>query len=219
MRYSTIALNDFTDARDFTDHTLSVGDYVASIGGVDSTVESAYGLLTALLNRKIRIPVWDTFSPGDQHSSDPNEQRDAYHIVGFAWVRIESSSDFDTFESDKKIYARYLGDAADDCPASDIVAGNNPPTAGDDVANTPENTDEIIIDVLANDHDPDGNPLTVVAVTPISSPFRGEAKIWDGGLTIKYEPKKNDTGTYQFEYTITDGKGGIATATVTVTVY
>ncbi|MEW5961099.1 MAG: Ig-like domain-containing protein [Chloroflexota bacterium] len=221
LRYSTIALNDFTDARDFTDHTLSVDDYVASIGGVESTVESSANLLTALRNRKIRIPVWDTFSPGDQNSPDPNEQRDAYHIVGFAWVRIETSSDFEKMESDKTIYARYLGDAADDCPTSDMIAGNNPPTAGDDVVSTPENTPpEIIIDVRANDTDPDGDPLTVVAFdTSVSSPFRGEVEIWDGGLTIKYKPKHNDTGTYQFEYTITDGKGGLATATVTVTVY
>ena len=215
LRYSTIALNDFTDARDSTDHTLSVGDYVASIGGVESTVESSEKLLTALIGRQIRIPVWDTYDPG---SPGATGLRDAYHIVGFAWVKIESSTDFDGFESAKTIYARYLGDATDACPTSDTVIGNNSPVALDDSETTTKNT-ALVIDVLANDTDPDSDSLTVVAFdTSVSSPFRGTVEIWDGGLTIKYTPKNNDTGTYQFSYTITDGKGGIDTATVTVTV-
>jgi hypothetical protein len=212
LRSSTMAMNDFTDAREPSDHTLSVGDYVASIGGDRATVESSHGLLTNLKGKKIRIPVWDTFEAG----TGPDE-RDAYHIVGFAWVRIESASDFDGLSSAKTIYATYLGDAADDCPTSDAVATNTPPVAVDDNVSTPENTPKVI-DVLGNDSDPDGDTLIIDAVVETSSPFKGTIQITDGGTTVTYTPKNNDTGTYEFTYTISDGNGGTDTATVTVTV-
>ncbi len=104
-------MNDFTDAREPTDHTLSVGDYVASIDGDKAAVESSDHLVSALIGKEIRIPVWDTFSPG------LGTDRDAYHIVGFAWVRIEAASDIDL--PGKTIMATYLGPADEPCEAGD----------------------------------------------------------------------------------------------------
>lgn len=110
LRTANTPLNDYTNARDPNDHMLSVNDYVASMQGDKAAVESSDALLSALIGKIIRIPVWDTFHPGT------GGQRDAYHIIGFAWVRIEQKSDIDL--PGKDVQATYLGDASDSCPAS-----------------------------------------------------------------------------------------------------
>jgi Big-like domain-containing protein len=71
----------------------------------------------------------------------------------------------------------------------------------------------VLIDVLANDSDPDGDPLTIISVT---QPANGAATITNG--EISYQPQRGFTGTVTFQYTISDGRGGTATATVTVVV-
>jgi outer membrane protein OmpA-like peptidoglycan-associated protein len=70
-------------------------------------------------------------------------------------------------------------------------------------------------DVLANDSDPDGNILTITAVT---QPAHGTVLITGGGTLVTFQPAPGFTGTTSFSYTITDGDGGTATATVTVDV-
>jgi len=75
-------------------------------------------------------------------------------------------------------------------------------------------TQPIDIPVLANDRDPDGDPLTVTAVT---TPSSGTVTINADG-TLHYTPAPGYVGTVTFTYTISDGHGGTATATVTVMV-
>ncbi|HEX4417472.1 MAG TPA: Ig-like domain-containing protein, partial [Kofleriaceae bacterium] len=70
----------------------------------------------------------------------------------------------------------------------------------------------IDIPVLANDSDPDGDSLTVTAVT---QPASGTVTINPDG-TVHYVPDPAFTGTATFTYTVSDGHGGTATATVTV---
>lgn len=94
-----------------------------------------------------------------------------------------------------------------------ISEANVDPVAEDDKAETDEDT-AVEIDVLANDHDPDGDTLTVTTVTP---PVNGEVTI-NSDNTVEYVPDANFNGTDNFNYTISDGDGGVATATVTVTV-
>ena len=89
---------------------------------------------------------------------------------------------------------------------------NRPPVAIDDAASTTPAT-PVTINVLANDSDPDGDPLSITAVTP---PAAGTATI--NGSTIVYAPLRGFVGTDRFTYTISDGRGGTATATVTVVV-
>jgi hypothetical protein len=90
---------------------------------------------------------------------------------------------------------------------------NRPPNAVDDTATTEENT-PVTIAVLANDSDPDGNPLTV---TGASDPPHGSVVV-NPDNTITYTPDSGFTGTDSFTYTISDGNGGTDSATVTVTV-
>jgi thermitase len=87
------------------------------------------------------------------------------------------------------------------------------PDASDDSASVAEDgaTD---IDVLSNDGDRDGDPLTVISV---SAPAHGAATINADG-TIHYEPGPDFSGPDSFTYTISDGNGGSDGATVAVVV-
>ncbi len=89
---------------------------------------------------------------------------------------------------------------------------NPAPVAANDVATTNEDA-PVIIAVLSNDNDPDGDTLTV---TGASAPNGSVVINLDG--TVTYTPDANFTGTDIITYTISDGEGGTSTATVTVTV-
>jgi hypothetical protein len=89
---------------------------------------------------------------------------------------------------------------------------NRPPVAVDDTAVTTVST-PVTINVLANDSDPDGDPLTITGVT---QPANGGVQISNN--EVIYQPARGFTGTDTFAYTISDGRGGTATANVTVTI-
>ena len=90
---------------------------------------------------------------------------------------------------------------------------NNAPEAVADSATTDENK-SVTVDVLANDTDADGDALTV------TSGFNGSNGSIGINLdgTITYTPNAEFFGSDSFSYTISDGNGGEATATVAVTV-
>jgi hypothetical protein len=97
-----------------------------------------------------------------------------------------------------------------------VVAGTPPnrvPVAKADSASTLKSV-AVTVAVLANDSDPDGNTLTVTAVT---TPAHGTAVIQSNG-TVKYTPTSGYGGTDSFTYTVSDGHGGTATGTVTITI-
>ncbi len=95
-----------------------------------------------------------------------------------------------------------------------VDAFNTLPVALDDTAVTRKNT-AVTIDVLANDSDPDGDTLTIVAVDE-KTPF-GTAVI-TADQRILYTPMAGWWGGDTLTYTVDDGFGGTATATVTLTV-
>jgi Flp pilus assembly protein TadG len=98
-----------------------------------------------------------------------------------------------------------------------VTSSNNPPLAVNDSATTPKNT-AVVINVLNNDSDPDGDSLLITSISEVSNPFKGTIQITGGGTTVTYTPQNNNTGSYTFSYTISDGNGGTDTANVTVTV-
>ncbi len=94
-----------------------------------------------------------------------------------------------------------------------VSAVNHPPTAVNDTASTAYQTPTTVA-VLANDSDPDGDPLAVASVT---QPAHGNAAInADGSVT--YTPAAGFSGSDSFTYTVSDGWGGTASATVSVSV-
>jgi VCBS repeat-containing protein len=92
---------------------------------------------------------------------------------------------------------------------------NDDPLALNDTASASQNT-PIVIDVLSNDNDVDGDPLTVSSFDVLSP--NGGVIIDSGDGTLTYTPPPGSTGTDTFQYTISDGNGGSDGATVTVTV-
>jgi len=90
---------------------------------------------------------------------------------------------------------------------------NDIPVASNDVATTSKGV-PIVVDVLANDTDVDGDALSIVSV---GAPGNGSAAINSDG-TVTYTPNADFSGTDTFAYTISDGNGGSASATVTITV-
>ncbi|MBP0003299.1 MAG: cadherin-like domain-containing protein [Cyanobacteria bacterium SBC] len=114
----------------------------------------------------------------------------------------------------------------------ELTNAQDPPIAIDDTVNTDSilgtlgddtlfygNLDRLSIPdstLLANDSDPDNDPLQVVAIT---SPIVGGSASRDsllGETTFTPDDTFFSTGSGQFGYTIDDGNGGTASATVTV---
>jgi hypothetical protein len=69
----------------------------------------------------------------------------------------------------------------------------------------------VSIAVLANDSDPDGDALSIVAFTQGS---KGKVSLGSNG-TLIYSPAKSFKSSDQFSYTISDGKSS-ASATVSI---
>ena len=113
---------------------------------------------------------------------------------------------------------RYtVSDGTDTASAAVSVTVNTPPTVLDDTAHTAFET-AIVIEVLANDSDADGDDLTVTAVT---MPTNGTAAITadaDGdNALVTYTPQSMYSGADTFRYTVSDGTDA-AMASVSVTV-
>ncbi len=92
-----------------------------------------------------------------------------------------------------------------------ITVANAAPVAIDDTANTDTNT-KVGIDVLQNDSDPNGDPVSIAGFDETTP---GGGTVVQQGDRLVYTPEATFKGTDTFDYTITDG---IATDTATVTV-
>ena len=94
------------------------------------------------------------------------------------------------------------------------VPVNRPPNALNDSASTPPNT-AVDINVLANDSDPEGNPLTVKSGS-LTVPAHGTVSLNANG-TVHYVPVTGYLGSDTFQYQAWDSQDGSNVATVTVT--
>jgi VCBS repeat-containing protein len=94
-----------------------------------------------------------------------------------------------------------------------VAPVNDAPSGTDDSATVAEDG-SVAIDALTNDTDPDGDALSV---TTFTQPAHGTAVLNpDGSFT--YTPAPYYSGSDSFDYTVDDGNGGTASATVYVTV-
>lgn len=98
-------------------------------------------------------------------------------------------------------------------PTAGVAPPNQPPVAAGDSLTTrfgrPGSAN-----VLTNDSDPDGDPLTVASYT---QPANGSVAVDSTGLAT-YTPNAGFSGSDSFTYSVADGKGGTATGSVAVTV-
>ena len=85
----------------------------------------------------------------------------------------------------------------------DAIEVNLAPTLRKDNASVDEDS-SVVINVLANDVDPDGDVLTITAVSGLDN---GSAVI-NGDNTITFTPDANYFGAESFLYYVSDGNGG-----------
>ena len=139
-------------------------------------------------------------------------------VIFYAFGCSDNSRDADTSEdmtgSDDGADVE-IEDGEDTMPGDNIdQPPDGAPNAVNDTATTREDT-MVVIDVLANDSDPDGDPIVV---DQVAAPLFGEARLLPSGQ-IEYTPPGYFNGTDEFEYTIVDQVGGgTATATVAATI-
>ena len=93
-----------------------------------------------------------------------------------------------------------------------VIPVNDAPVAVADTAITNEDT-PVVINVLANDTDVDGDALTVTGATASNGTV-----VINTDNTLSFTPANNFSGTALINYSISDGKGGTSSAQVTVTV-
>lgn len=97
--------------------------------------------------------------------------------------------------------------------AAPVLVTNNPPIAmADSIKVVVGQT--VIIPVLDNDADPDGDTLTI---TNVQRARRGSISISNSGKDLSYKAGWR-TGSETVSYTVSDGRGGKASAQVTITI-
>ena len=124
---------------------------------------------------------------------------------------------------DSYTYTISDGVLSDTATVTITVADNQPPLAVDDPETTAINT-AVTTDVLANDSEPEGDPLFLDSFDAAST--QGGTVSRDEGGTpgstgddqLVYTPPTDFVGVDTYGYTVADDKGGFASATVTVNV-
>ncbi|WDR02952.1 DUF4082 domain-containing protein [Devosia algicola] len=98
------------------------------------------------------------------------------------------------------------------------AAPNNPPTATADTGLSTQR--DLVLQIgaaalLANDTDPDGDPLTI---TGVSAAQNGTVSFDAQSNVVSFTPTANYTGAAGFTYAISDGRGGTSSTGVTLSV-
>jgi large repetitive protein len=129
----------------------------------------------------------------------------------------------DTFVgTDRLTYS--LVDAGGEFAVGEVLIGvmpaagaNRAPEAFDDDVQAVAGSAPLVYDVLANDSDADGDTLNV---TTVGTPSTGAAEVGDDGATVRFTPPAQLADAtaldVAFTYAIDDGRGGTASATVSV---
>jgi VCBS repeat-containing protein len=99
-----------------------------------------------------------------------------------------------------------------------LITGNSLPEVVNESVNMSFNQSQVVIDVLANDIDADGDSLIITSVTANI----GRAEILDGKITFFLEDAEgnpiNYNGEVIIEYGISDGNGGSDSGQLTITI-
>ncbi len=137
---------------------------------------------------------------------------------GTATVNTNNTIDYfpntNFFGSDTLNYSISDGNGGSDSATVTITVqnANDDPVAVDDVATTTENI-SVVINVLANDSDIDGDTLQVLSANASNGSVDSS-----NGINLTYTPNLNFSGTDVINYIVSDQNGGTASAFVTVTV-
>ncbi len=144
----------------------------------------------------------------DQISGTPGWSQNTYSISSGAHT-LRWEYDKDT----------YVSENLDRGWVDDVVWNeqNFPPLTQDDSATTQEDS-SVWIDVLSNDHDPDGS-LVPSSVSVVNGPSHGSTSVNTSTGDIQYTPSLDYHGTDSFNYSVEDDDGATSNpTTVNITV-
>ncbi|MFB0835278.1 Ig-like domain-containing protein [Arthrobacter halodurans] len=122
--------------------------------------------------------------------------------------REASGTDVFTYVVEDRLGARSTGTVM--VGIAPLSTANNPPVAANDSI-TVRPGRPVSVDVLSNDTDPDGDRIALV--DDLSAAEGVDARVADGRIVVTSPPEK---GSLSVRYNATDGRGGTASATLTV---
>lgn len=141
--------------------------------------------------------------PGDRVAVIPHSR----YFVGVIEFDYFATNETDGTSGSAHVTVRVSPDGADNWTT------NRAPTPVGDSYAVDGNSGPHLFDVRVNDTDPDGDPLTLGA---LSNVIGGSAVVLNGA--VQFTPAANFIGVGGFDYLVKDDRGGSATAHASVTV-
>ncbi len=225
---------------DFADSGQDLADPLAVLGGDSGSTAVALGDLDGdgdidayVTNKNVADRIWlndgaGNFSDsglalvgGAQYDSndvdladlDGDGDLDAY-VVGSAYNFVFINDGLDGGGNLQFREGQTVGTGLN---SYGVALGDLDGDSGTSVGAVDEDTPTVILaaDLLANDSDPDASD--VLTITAVGGALNGSVAL-DVNDDVLFTPDQDFNGTANFVYTIEDGNGGSATATVTFTV-
>ncbi|XOB65557.1 retention module-containing protein [Deferribacteres bacterium DY0037] len=226
--YDDVVMNLETHGVTFTEDGSAV--YIAKDVSISDSDDTTMTVLTVTLNNMQAgdvLSVDESILPdGLAYTIDGNvitftnvdpdvEMPNADFETAVTSVMFENTSD--TPDTSDREFSITVSDGDDNSNTATISVGvaaaNDAPVAMDDSTALDEDS-SVVINVLENDVDPDGDALNLSIA---AQPEHGTVVVNSDG-TVTYTPAADYSGTDSFTYTVSDGKGGTDTATVNLTV-
>lgn len=192
--------------------SLTTGDTVVANTG-PTALDDAYSVAQDSADTAFAVLLNDSDPEGDDLTivTISGAAHGTAVISGDQVIYTPASGYFGSDSFSYTIEDGYGGSATATVRVTVVRTSNDPPVAVDDFAVTGKNQ-AVIIDVLANDSDPNGDPLTIVEIIQTVNKM-GTVTI-NGDGTVTYDPMPGWWGGDSFQYRISDGRDGTALATV-----
>ena len=199
----------FTEA--FTINVTNVNEAPTDIALTGNTVAENTSVATT-------IGTLSTVDPdaGNTHTYTVSDQR--FEVVGNT-LKLKAGQSLD-FETEPSINVNVTSTDAGGLPVVksfivNVTNVNEVPVAGNDTRAAVEDVPLTIsaASLLANDSDPDGNPLTIAGFGNAQN-----GTVTFDGTNFTFVPADDFAGVASFQYTAQDANGAQSTATVTVNV-
>ena len=197
--------------------------HVAIVNNLPVAQPDTYNVRFDSIGNSLRVLDNDTFAPdvGETLTITDVGVPDSGGVVTIAnagqTLRYSPATGFRGTER----FTYTINDSRGGTATADITINvgdfNGPPTADPDAFTLRQNSTNNVLNVLANDFDPDGgDPLSI---TNLTAPTGGGIAVisLDKGSVI-YSTPRPFLGTDTFMYTVSDGHGGSSQALVTITV-
>jgi uncharacterized repeat protein (TIGR01451 family) len=188
---------------------LEDGSTLITLQGTDADYDALTAAITALPAHGTLFQTADGVTPTTAITAVPTAVSNPSNKIVFMLGQHGYGPDYGDFSFKVN---DGLADSTDAQVTANVTHVNHPPVAVNDVVPFFLGTTQVVFNVLANDADVDGDPLSVQSFT---TPARGMLSQVNSGQ-FRYQPNPDFTnGLDQFSYTIADGQGGTATAQVT----